>query len=219
MRVRSFRSGGRGPVRHLAILAAAAATVLALAPAAASAASTPFGVNLVKNASFEHGLSGWETFETPVVRRYSPATGGFPSPAQSARIGGGAHFLYLGANDVTGCPDVRQSLFLKGIAGAIDSGHVKVQLRGSVATQGGASFNAHFDLYFRTANNHGVSSNGITRSVSQSNQQYVSFKITKKLVPGTRLLGLHLWADGDDPSTTGDCPAFYDKLSVVLLHA
>jgi len=32
----------------------------------------------------------------------------------------------------------------------------------------------------------------------------------------TRILRLHLWADGDATMSSGDCQAFWDNLSVVL---
>ncbi|MFN8622820.1 MAG: hypothetical protein U0869_18950 [Chloroflexota bacterium] len=218
MQVRSTSSLSRAARRLLPITAAAALAVAAL-PGAASA--TSYGTNLVKNGSFENGLASWETFVSPTTRTYKPATGGFPSPSQGSNIGGGSRFAYLGPNEVLGCGDLSQAIKLTGLNSAIDSGHVKVRFKGYAATQGGASFNAHIDLYFRTADNHNVpnGSNGITRKVSQTNQQYRSISVTKTLPKGTRLLRVHLWADGDDPSSSGDCPGFYDKLSVTLIRS
>lgn len=181
--------------------------------------ATPYGSNLVANGSFQNGLVGWDqAFLTTQVRTYSPATGGFPSPAQGSKIGGGSKFLYLGMPSGDQCPQVEQHLMLKGIGKSIDQGRVKVRLRGYVATQGGASFNAHLDLYYRDANNHVVPNapNGIVRVAKQTNQKYVKIDVTRKLPKGTRQLYLKLWADGDDPQSNSDCPGFYDKISVVL---
>jgi hypothetical protein len=74
------------------------------------------------------------------------------------------------------------------------------------------------DLYFRNASNHTVASNGITKTATGTNEAYQRFSVSKVLSKHTRILRLHLWADGDGTVSSGDCQAFWDNLSVVLKH-
>src|SRR5690349_11142748 len=162
----------------------------ALFTASPVAAATPYGSNLVKNGSAENGLTGWETFPDGdfQVRAYGPAGFGFPAKSQSTKINGGAHFFYAGTYDnVYGtCGDAADTFTLTGIGSAIDTGHVAVRLQGYVATNGASAINGHLDLYFRNSQNHTVSSNGITKSFTQTNEVYKHVDVTKVLPKNTR---------------------------------
>jgi hypothetical protein len=212
------RTGRRGG----AIVAAALAGAMAFASPVA-ATSTPFNTNLVKNGGAENGLIHWDTFPDGdfQTHAYGKAGLGFPSKATSNNIGGGSRFFYAGLYDNAygTCGDAQEQFTLTGLNSAIDGGHVKVRFRGYAATNGAASMNAHLDLYFRDANNHSVSSNGITKTATSTNELYKHYDVTKLLPRNTRILRVHLWADGDATSSSGDCAAFWDKISVVLLHA
>ena len=109
-------------------------------------------------------------------------------------------------------------MFLTGIGAAIDAGNVKVKLSGYAGTNGAASLNAHLDVYFRNSQNHQVASNGITKEASSTNEQYKHIKASKVLSKHTRILDVHLWADGDDISST-NCQSFWDNISVMVVHA
>jgi hypothetical protein len=214
----SFRSSAHR--WQLAVAGVLIATALVTITPLEAAAATPYGVNMVQNAGAESGLRHWETFPDGDFRTHAyGAPGlGFPSKATAQKIGGGAHFFYAGPYDNAfgTCGDANQAWTLKGIGGAIDGGHVKVTLKGYAGTNGAADLNAHLDLYFRNADNHSVALNGITRTASSTNEQYQRIKSSKVLPRQTRILRIHLWADGDATVSSGDCQAFWDNLSVVL---
>jgi hypothetical protein len=214
----AFRSvAHRGTLAIAAVLIAAAlVTIIPLEVAAA----TPYGLNLVQNAGAENGLRHWETFPSGDFRThaYGPSGLGFPSKSTARGIGGGTRFFYAGPYDNAygTCGDANQAWTLKGIGGAIDGGHVKVTLKGYAGTNGAADLAAHLDLYFRDSQNHSVASNGITRTVSATNEQYQRISASKVLPKRTRILRVHLWADGDATTSSGDCQAFWDNISVVV---
>lgn len=187
-----------------------------------AAASTPYNTNLVKNPGAENGVSHWETFPPNdfQTHKYGKPGFGFPSKATSNQIGGGTSFFYAGPYDTVygTCGDAAETFNLTGIGSAVDTGHVKVRLRGYAGTNGAAGIHAHLDLYFRNAANHGVSSNGITKTASSTSEHYKHFDVTKLLPKHTRILRIHMWADGNATITSGDCQAFWDNLSVVLTH-
>lgn len=218
MRTLGSRASRRPPIARAALLAAAlVATTIAFSPLQASA-STAFERNLVRNGGAEARLASWETFGDLSTRRYGDAGLGFPSTTTGARIGGGLRFFHAGAYDDStgGCGDGKQELVLAGIGAAIDSGHVRVRLRGYAGTNGADQLNAHLDLYFRDARNHTVAINGITRTVSSTNEHYTRIRAARVLPRHTRILLLHIWADGDATVTSQTCQAFWDRLSVVL---
>ena len=210
------RRHARGHARMLALTGLLAVAALAAAPLAATAA-TPYGINLVKNPGAQIGLTNWDVDGDFGTQAYGASGLGFPSTSASASIGGGTRFFWGGPSEANSdlCGDANQEFALTGLGSAIDSGHVKVRLRGYAGTNGAADLNAHLDLYFRTANNHSVASNGIENTATSTNEQYVRFDVTKTLSRSTRLLRLHLWVDGE--GTTGGCQGFWDKLSVVLI--
>jgi hypothetical protein len=213
----SFRRSARSSTLAMAgVLLAVLATTTPLEAAAA----TPYGVNLVKDAGAENGLAHWDTFPSGDFRTqtYGASGLGFPSKRTAKSIGGGTHFFYAGPYDGTygTCGEATQEWTLTGLASPIDSGHVKVYLKGDVGTNGSPLINAHLDLFFRDAQNHPVASNGITKTVSGTNERYQLISASKVLPSKTRILRLQLSADGDATVSSGDCQAFWDNLSVVL---
>ena len=214
----SLSRSRRGHQLILALSGAVFVAALVASSPLGAAAATPYGVNLVKNGGAENGLTNWETFADFQTHSYGASGLGFPPTSESARIDGGSKFFYAGPYDTSlgTCGDATQQWTLKGIGSAVDSGHVKVILQGQAGTNGGGSIFANVDLYFRNGENHQVASNGITKVVSSTNEVYLRVKGGKVLSPQTRILRLHLWADGDDTMTAADCQAFWDNLSVVL---
>ena len=207
-----------GHRRLLALTGLLTATALFAVPPLGAAAATPYGSNLVKNGGAENGLSSWDPFGNATTRTYD-GTPGFPSKAERNRIGGSSRFFYAGAYELGTCGDLQQSWTLKGIGSTIDAGKVRVRLQGYAATNGAADLFAHVDLYFRDADGEQtLSSSGIKRKVTQTNQKYVRIDVTKTLPKHARKLRLHLWADGAAAESSGDCAAFWDKLSVTLTH-
>ena len=213
----AIRVGGRGAAIVGALLTGA---MLFAAPVAAT--TTPYNTNLVKNGTAESGVNHWETFPPNdfQTHTYGASGFGFPSKMASQNIGGSKHFFYAGPYDNAygTCGDASQTFTLTGLNSPIDTGHVKVRLRGYAGTNGAADINAHLDLYFRDADNHSVSSNGITKTASSTNEKYKHFDVTKVLPNHTRILRIHMWADGDATVSSSDCQAFWDNLSVVLTH-
>jgi len=214
----SFRSyAHRGTLAIAGVLMAT--TLVAITPLEVAAA-TPYGVNLVQNAGAENGLRHWETFPSGDFRTHTYGTSGlgFPSKSTARSIGGGTHFFYAGPYDTPfgTCGDANQAWTLKGIGAAIDSGHVKVTLKGYAGTNGAADLDAHLDLYFRDSQNHSVASNGITRTVAGTNEQYQPIRASRVLPKKTRILRVHLWADGAATVSSADCQAFWDNISVVV---
>jgi len=208
----------RGRRRLLALTGLLAATALFAVPPLGAAAATPYGTNLVTNGGAENGLTGWVPFGNATSRSYD-GTPGFPSKAERNRIGGSSRFFYAGAYEFDACGDLQKAWTLKGIGSTIDAGKVKVRLQGYAATNGAADLFAHVDLYFRDADNHQtLSSSGIKRKVTQTDQKYVRIDVTKTLPKHARKLRLHLWADGAAVESSGDCAAFWDKLSVTLIR-
>lgn len=208
------------PTRILALAGTLMAAALVLITPLDVAAATPYGANLVKNAGAESGLSHWDTFANFTTHKYGAPGFGFPSKANAQTFNGGTHFFYSGLydNGLGTCGDASQEFHLSGIGSAIDSGHVKVFLKGRAGTNGSPQITAHLDLYFRNSENHQVASNGITRSVSGTNEKMKAISASKILSRKTRILRVHLWADGDATISSGDCAAFWDKISVVIKH-
>ena len=200
----NIRTGRRGTAIVGSLLVGA---MLFASPVAAS--STPYNTNLVKNGGAENGLNHWDTFPPNDFKthKYGAPGFGFPSKATSSNIGGSTHFFYSGMYDTAygACGEGSEEFTLTGIGNAIDTGHVKVRLRGYAGTNGASGINAHLDLYFRNSENHSVSSNGITKTASSTNEKYKHFDVTKTLPKNTRILRVQMWADGDATITSGDC--------------
>lgn len=203
-------------VRRLALTGLLAALVVAVLPGTAGAA-TPYGTNLVKNPGAENGLTNWDGFNDPSTRKYGSGGLGYPSKQQRDRIGGGKRMFTAGAfvPAFSACGELEQVIRLKDIGGAIDSGKVKVRLKGWMATSGAADLTANVLLLFRDGQNHNVSFNGIGGSATTTNEVYRSIDKSRKLPNGTRILRLKLFVSGAGMEN-GACEVAWDKLSVVI---
>lgn len=203
------------------VLTLLACAALAATPASA-AASTPYGSNLVKNPGAQSGaasssgnstvnIPSWDTFANMTVVRYG--TSGFPSTSRGNAIGGGTKFFSAGPLDdgLGQCGQAEQVIVLSGRNSLIDGGRIRVSFSGKVAASGAAV--AHLDLLFRDASNHGVSSNGIQRTVHGSGTTFRSISASRTLPRNTRRLRVKLWADGVD---SGYCKAFFDNIKVTI---
>jgi hypothetical protein len=201
---------------------AAASTPAAPAPAVTTPASTtPFGVNLVKNGNAESGLSGWDASLSPnfSAQTYGKPGRGYPSKATATAIGGGTHFFTPGAydNGMGQCDGTDQNFTLKGIGSLIDTGHVKVTLKGYAGTNGAADISANLVLNFYDSQHHPVvnSPAGIAKAASSTNETYKLLKGSFVLKKTTRQFELILNVTG---SSTGpaNCQGFWDNISVTL---
>jgi len=185
-----------------------------------AAASTSYGVNLVRNGGAQHGLDHWDTFLAFKTHHYGASGLGYPSTAASANIGGGSRFFTAGQYDSTNsqCPEAEQTILLTGIGSAIDSGHVRVVLSAYAGTNGSADIHAHVRLEFRTSGSpHPVAGNDFHRQASSTNEHFKHLTASKILSDHTRTLILKLQADGSS-TVTGGCQAFWDRISVKLEH-
>lgn len=202
------------------LVALLATATLAASPV--SAASTPYGTNLVRNPGAQDGSASssgngvvsiprWETFANMTVVRYG--TSGFPSTSKGNAINGSTKFFSAGRYSTTNgsCGDAQQVIFLTGRGSLIDSGRIRVSFSGKVAAAGDVT--AHLDLYFRDSRNHSVGSNGIQKQVQGSGNTFRSISASRTLPDGTRQLRVHLWADGVD---SGYCKAYFDNIRVTI---
>jgi hypothetical protein len=202
------------------VMAGVASVAMGVSPVSAA---TPYGSNLLRNPGAQAGgassngqspvaIPSWDTFANMTVVKYG--TSGFPSTNQGARFDGGSRFFSSGPYDsgLGTCGSAEQRIVISGRGGAIDSGRVKVYLKGRVAA-GGSSTVAHLDVYFRDSENHTVSSNGIVRSVNGTGSSFRSISASRTLPRDTRILRVRLWADN---VSAGYCKAYFDKLSVVI---
>jgi hypothetical protein len=215
------RFSRRAPTRRaLALSGALALGLLVGATPLATSASTPYGSNLVKNPGAQNGLTAWETFPPSdfETHAYGPGGLGFPSKGASKAIQGGSRFFYAGLYDSAygTCGDAQQEVKLKGVGSAVDQGRVKVKVKGYAGTNESTLVTAHLDVYFRDGRNHTVAKNGITRSVSGTDEKYKRLKGASILPKKTRILRIHMWADGDATVSSGDCQAFWDNVSITL---
>jgi hypothetical protein len=218
---------GRG---SRAALAAVVVAGLLLAASPASAATTPYGVNLVKNPGAEAGpassnghavvsVPSWQDDYGATVVKYGQSGGIFPSKSKGNAINGGDKFFSLGDFDSNfdNCGDFQQEWLIKGLGSDIDSGHVKVTLKARVATYADDPGVAHVDLYARKADNHpdGLSFTGFYKSTTGTHLNFQLLQGSHKLSKHTRLLRIHLYASD---VSGGNCTQYFDKLSVVLTH-
>lgn len=205
-------------VRRLALTGLLAALVVAVVPGTAGAA-TPYGTNLVKNPGAENGLTNWDGFNDPSTRKYGSGGLGYPSKQQRDRIGGGKRMFTAGAfvPAFSACGELEQTIRLNGINGAIDSGKVKVRLKGWMATSGAADLTANVLLLFRDGQNHsnGLSVKQIGGSATTTNEVYRSIDKSRKLPKGARILRIKLFVSGS-AMEGGACEVAWDKLSVVI---
>ena len=215
--------GSRSRRRGLsATLLASSAIVFAvlLSAAPAAAATTPFNTNLVRNPGAEKALANppWDVFPDGafVRHKYGPSGFGFPPKSEGTRIGGGVYFFTSKTDNVFGCGDAKQDIVLSGIGGKIDTGHVKVAIRAFAATNGAAEMTANFDVQFFNSEHHTVSSFGLQRHATSTNETYRTLQGSKVLPIHTRILQVHLYQTPSDGSV--GCQSSWDNVSVVLLH-
>ena len=217
----STPSGRTRWTRRTGTIVALLATA-AFAASPVSAASTPYGTNLVKNPGAQDGSASssgnsavsiprWDTFLNFTVVRYG--TSGFPSTSKGNAINGGSKFFSAGKYDSAfgQCGQAEQVINLSGRSSLIDSGRIRVTFSGKVAASGDAV--AHFDLLFRDASNHSVGSNGIQKTVQGTGTTFKSLSYSRTLPDGTRKLRVKLWADGVD---SGYCKAYFDNIRVTI---
>jgi hypothetical protein len=219
------RSRRRGvSVTLLAASGMVLAGLLAAAMPAAAVTTTPFNTNLVRNPGAEIALSNppWDTFPAGDFTRhkYGPAGFGFPPKSEGRRIGGGTYFFNGGNFDNTygTCPDAKQDIKLKNIGGAIDNGHVKVQIRAFAATNGAAELTAHFDVTFFNSNheNDNFPVKFIQKHATSTNEVFKTLQGSKVLPKTTRFLQVHLYSTPNDGSF--GCQSSWDNISVKLVH-
>lgn len=186
----------------------------------AAAATTPFNTNITRNPGAENGITGWDVFPSGafVTHAYGPAGFGFPPKSEGKRIGGGAHFFTSKTDNVFGCGDAKQDITLRGIGGAIDNGHVKVQIKGYAATNGAAEMRAHFDLQFFNSEHHtdNISSFGLKKQALSTNETYRTLQGGMVLPAHTRIVQIHLYQTPGDGSV--GCQSSWDNISVKLVH-
>ena len=209
----------RVPARFAALAGLALTGALVAALPLQAAASTSYGVNLVKNPGAESGLAHWDPSLDFKTHTYGPSGHGLPSTHASQLIGGGSHFFYAGDYDIPNdqCPELDQTILLTGIGSDIDNGHVKVSLSVYAGTDAAADIHAHVRLEFRTAGSpHSVAGNDFVKQASSTNEHYKHLTASKVLTKHTRTLILKLSADGAD--TTGGCYVFWDNISIKLSH-
>lgn len=184
------------------------------------AASTSYGVNLVKNGGAEDRLNHWDPFLAFKTHKYGSPGFGYPSKSTSNDIGGGSRFFTSGDYDTAfnECPEAEQTILLSGIGSAIDHGHVKVTLSAYAGTNGAADIHAHVRVLFRTSGSpHDVDGSDFHKQASSTSEHYRHLTASRILSKHTRTLILKLQADGDS-TVTGGCQAFWDKISIKLTY-
>jgi hypothetical protein len=205
------------------VLSTALVLALTAVPLVASttlAAPTPLGVNLVRNPGAEAGAgtNGYTTVAIPdwdplgnftVIRYGAP---GFPTKAESARIGGGKRFFSCGPNADFG--HLYQNLKIKGRGGPIDAGLIRVRLKVRQAGYANGSDEARTWLYYLNADGHRTG--GIEPSVTTGTFGLFQLKKATAILPaGTR--GFQLLLEGQRGNDGGSyCDAYFDNVSVKL---
>jgi hypothetical protein len=219
MRAHRFRSGHQGLRLSIGVAGSLMVGLLLAASVPAAAAGTAFNSNLVKNPGAENGTAHWDTFPPGDFksRPYGPPGGGYPSKQTGNSISGGTDFFDgNGYNSAypDDCGDAHQTILLQGIGGPIDNGHVQVVLSGYAGT-GASNAHAHIDVQFFNAQHHtdNISVWGIKKQASNGNAKYEFLKGSHVLPKHTRQLDVHLSITGPN-----GCQAFWDKISVVLVH-
>ncbi len=202
----------------------------ALAAGPAFAANTPFNTNLVKNPGAEAGSSSsdgsvavpipnWEGISDThftVVPYAASSAGGFPTKAESHRIGGGKQFFTSGYYDTIfgECDDVSQSIFIKGLNSQIDGHHVKVVLSAWVATYGSQIDNAIVLMTIGDDSNNSLGSLKLPTQTATGGT-FNHLTASKTLPAKTRELTVHLQSTKHEGAF---CDAYFDKISVKLVQ-
>ena len=203
-----------------ASLGVAAMTVALSGSPAAAVSPTPYNTNLVKNPGFEAGTASpngytsvtvpkWTTPQLGTVVKYGTA-GGFPTKAESNRISGGKKFFASGPHGPTLCGWAEQTIRLVGRDAKIDSGHVKITVKGLLGTYDSQSDTASLQTFF--LDNGGESILELESSRTKTNGKLLPGFNAMVVPAATRQILIRLWAD----NTEGYCDAYFDKISVKL---
>jgi hypothetical protein len=204
----------------IASLAISAATVAWSVSPVAAVTPTPFNTNLVKNPGFEAGAASpngytavtvpnWTTPQLGTVVAYGTA-GGFPTKAESNRINGGKKFFASGPHGPTLCGWAEQTIPVVGRNTRIDSGHLKITVRGLLGTYDSQTDTASVQTFFLDNGGQAISELEFHRSKTNGKLQpgFISVVVPE----ATRSILIRLWAD----NTEGYCDAYFDKISVKL---
>lgn len=184
-----------------------------------AATKTPFDKNLVKNPGAEDGagtsgntpveIPNWSVYGAFTVVRYGAA--GFPAKSESTRIGGGRKFFSCGPNSSGG--HLVQTIHLRGLQTLIDSGHVKIILKGRLASYGAQQDSATLSVHFYND----ASGTGFlyAPAVTASDDLFISESASRIVPPGTTFLQVELYGLRANNGGTY-CDAYFDNISVVL---
>jgi hypothetical protein len=215
--------GHRSVRRRAAVLGAALVLALASVPLVAStalAAPTPLGKNLVRNPGAEAGpgTDGYSTVAIPdwqlggnftVVRYGSP---GFPTKAESDRIGGGKKFFSCGP--ATASSLAQQFRKIKGRGALIDARLMRIKVRVRLAGYLNGTDSGRLGVHFADADGFEIQTSWIGLDAGTNGV----FKLGKldRIVPvGTRLMVFGMI--GERANDGGSyCDVYFDKVSVVL---
>ena len=198
--------------------------VVGVAPTAAITA-TPFDTNLIKNGGFEAGVGGDGTQSTiipnwlllypqvaTVVAYGSP--GGFPTRAESRRIGGGDNFLSCGPN--TSTTGVRQARTIIGRDSLIDQGRILLTVKARIATYDGQADYGYIQVGGKSTQDPGSHLwNWTSPSITATNGRFKQVLFATIVPAQTRYIDV--WLIGVRPDGSGPyCDAYFDKVSMVI---
>lgn len=208
------------------VLASGLVSILAVVGVAPTAAisATPLGTNLIKNGGFEAGVGGdgnqlvsipnWlhEDFDHSTVVRYG-SPGGFPTRAESTRIGGGNNFLSCGPN--TSGSEVFQGRRIIGRNLLIDQERLWLTAKVRIATYDGQADYGYIQIA-GTDTVDGLNDWAwVSPHITATNGKFKLVTVSNVVPAGTRYL--RVWLIGRRPDGSGPyCDAYFDKVSLVL---
>lgn len=211
-------------MRSWTILAVVSLLAIAFSVSPAAALTkTPLGVNLVKNAGFEATVGGngytinyptkWDSSQGNwTVVKYGST--GFPTVAESNRIGGGKNFASCGPS--TASSILFQEITILGRNSAIDAELLYIRVRVRLATYDSQDDNAQLHVNVYNGNDQQLTSFN-TPAKTHTNGQFVLAKFSHVLPAGARSLIVVLEAHRVG-GATDYCDAYFDNVSVVLNH-
>jgi hypothetical protein len=134
-----------------------------------------------------------------------------PTKAHGNSFGGGTRLFSTGDYSVAldACGSALQSIAIKGRGGAIDSGDVRVTLKGRLGTENPMA-TATVSLQFRDADNHQVGSRQLKLGPVSTDRTLVSRTASRVAPRGTRILVVRLQGSTTEPT----CSALFDNLVV-----
>ncbi len=186
--------------------------------------ATPLGKNLVKNPGAEAGIGGngytvlaipnWHTdagYDFTAAKYGSP--GGFPTKAESTRIGGGTNFFTCGNGPGN---ELRQTMRILGRNNPIDAGLIYYTFKARVATYGTQTDAGYLQLVgFTDSTLNTQTFNKVSQMVTGTNGRFRTLKMVDVMPANTRYLYLFLGGS----RLEGDyCDAYFDNVSFVLKH-